>query len=137
MVAGLVGGYRYFQTHSWSDAEIFFLGFGTFMFGIVLPLLAIKKIESQLKEWEKNTQKMISEWVASWVAAQQHADEEYYKDPLFWLNFFLIGVESMQGQFKNPYFHFISEMAPMIRQSLETQKQFSKKKSKAHPKASA
>ncbi|MBK9294156.1 MAG: hypothetical protein IPM57_06875 [Oligoflexia bacterium] len=131
MIVGLVAGYRYLQTHSVSELEIFAICLGTFLFGIALPFMLIKKIENQLKEWERNTQKMISEWVASWVVAQRNSDDEYYKDPLFWLNFFLIGIEGMHGQFKNPYFHFVCELSPLIRQSLEAQKNLSKKKTKA------
>ncbi len=117
---GIVAGVRYFRDHQWSDGEMMTVGIGILIFGIILPIYLIKKLEVAAKAWEAKIKKTISQWVAAWVGAQSahEGEEEFYKDPAFWINLTMTTMESLKEDVNHPLFQFVADLAPFIRQSL-------------------
>lgn len=130
---GAVAAYKFYKTNDVPAEIMVGLGLALTVFGIVLPLYYLRKIEATLREWEAKTQKVISQWIATWVEAQEFysSTEEFIYNPNFWINLALMTMESMEWDFKNPMLQFIAEMAPMIRKSLNEGRGPGKKKTKS------
>jgi hypothetical protein len=117
VLTGAVFLARSLKSQAWAHSELFFVGLGVLIFGFLAPYFLFKRVEKKIKEWEAVTQKLVAQWVAAWTEEHGKGSNEFE----FWLNLALVSLESMKGQFKNPYFHFVSQMAPYIRQAMEQQ----------------
>ena len=121
MALGLVAAVRYFKESQLRDGEMAFVGLAILIFGILLPMFIIKKIEDMYKEWELLTKKLISEWLAAWVEIQtnRNPDAPLFKDFSFWLSMAIVGMNAAQNEIKNPYFKFFAQLAGLIQEALK------------------
>ncbi len=132
LFTGIVAAFYFFKTGMVQPEAMMFIGLGVLIFGIGLPLFFIKRMENSVRDLQTKTQQTVSRWVALWIESQKidGKDENTISDPTFWVNLVLMGVETMEFEFKNPIFQYIADMAPMIRQALKEHKRSGKKKTR-------
>jgi hypothetical protein len=121
IMLGIVAFVRFVREGQARDAEMLFVGFGVLIFGVILPLILIRKISVSVKAWEIDAKKIVSEWLDLWAEARvKHpSNEGMLSDVGLWLNVALVGIESLKGRISNPYFEFVTEIAGLVRTSLK------------------
>lgn len=121
IMLGVVAAVRFIRDEQLRNAEMMFVGLGVLVFGIILPLVLIRKIDHTVKAWEIDAKNLVAEWLTVWAEAKDkhRADDSILTDVALWVNVTLVGLQSLKGKISNPYFQFFTEVAGLVRESLK------------------
>ncbi len=93
--------------------------FATAVFGIILPTLVFRQLAVSLQNLRMDAEKKFISWMNWWtknyLAEHAKSTEPFYQKPHFWMNIFLMFVESMAPQSRNPFVGYLGELAPVLR----------------------
>lgn len=107
---------------SLSVENYIFLALATLIMGFVLPFFVFRQLAITLQnlrtEAEKNFVTWMNWWTKNYVLESTKSSEPFYQKPHFWMNIFLMFVESMAPQSRHPFVGYLGELAPVLRSEL-------------------
>ena len=94
----------------------------TLIFGVALPVTIFYRLSVSIAKLRIEAEKKFAKWMSWWLKTygKEKFDPQnpFYQKPHFWMNVFLMFVETMAPQSRNPMVGFFGEMAPLLRAEL-------------------
>ncbi len=107
--------------------KLVFIGFFMAVFGVGLPMFLFYQLNLTLRDLRRKAEKQFTNWLNWWMKnyAVQKADGKgpFYTRPDFWLNVVLFTLESYGTQAGNPFISYLGELAPIVRQEINKEKE--------------
>ncbi len=98
------------------------IAFLTLVFGVGLPAVIFYKLSLTVNKLRVEAEKKFVKWMNWWIKTygkeKFDAKNPFYQKPHFWMSMFLMFVETMAPQSKNPMVGFLGELAPILRAEL-------------------
>lgn len=105
-----------------SVAQLLLIAFLTLIFGVVAPILVFYRLSIVLAKLRAEAEKKFVKWMNWWIKTygKEKFDPKnpFYQKPQFWVNVFLVFIETMAPQSRNPMVGFFGELAPVLRAEL-------------------
>lgn len=103
--------------------QLAWLGFFTFIFGILLPILAFKRLNFEVVNTRHKIEERASHWIAQWFETHAKYGDKPMQDPTFWAKIILLSIETFAPHSRHPFMHFLGEFAPTLRREIETERE--------------
>jgi hypothetical protein len=108
--------------------QLMILGFSILIFGILLPIVLFKRLQTEITVARHKVEEKVSHWIAGWFESHSQHEESPFQDPVFWIKVVLLSAETFAPQSSHPFMQFIGEFAPTLRKEIEKER---KQKEKA------
>lgn|GEM_PF-4036977 len=94
----------------------------TLVFGVALPTFIFHHLSLTVAKLRVDAEKKFVKWMNWWLKTygkeKFNAKNPFYQKPHFWMNMFLMFIETMAPQSRNPMVGFFGELAPVLRAEL-------------------
>ncbi len=92
------------------------------IFGVIVPILIIKKIKGQIESLHKEMETQVQKWVQTWIHELKSHGANAYQNPDFWLKIGLLVVEQTAIYTSHPAVYIAAELSRIIRLELDKAK---------------
>ena len=119
MAWGLVAFRDYFWNRDPASLPLVYVGFGTLIFGLILPSYLLSRIHRQMMAMRQDAELMVARWVSGWLENYRQLNgETAFQSPEFWVNTSLLFLEVFGEKSKHPSGALLAEFAPIIRHEI-------------------
>lgn len=103
--------------------QLAWLGFFTFVFGVLLPVFAFKRLNTEVVNTRHKLEERASHWIAQWFEMHAKHGDKPMQDPTFWAKIILLSIETFAPHSRHPMMHFLGEFAPTLRKEIESERE--------------
>jgi hypothetical protein len=125
---GAIAAYHFLKNNEVSALLLALLGVAVLFVGIILPIYFLRQLSSAINEMRLKMEQIAAQWIAGWLKEFENANDEPYRDPLFWMNIILLNVEIFGEFIDHPFSKTLADFAPILK--TEIQRSQSGKKAK-------
>lgn len=115
---GVVAAYHFFKNNEVSALLLAIVGVVAFIVGILLPIYLLGKLTASINEMRLKTEHLVAQWIAGWIKELENAEEEPYRDPLFWMNIVLLNIEIFAEYFDHPVSKILGDFTPILKNEI-------------------
>jgi hypothetical protein len=125
---GAIAGYHFFKNNEVSALLLAIVGVAAFIIGILLPIYLLGKLTASINEMRLKTEHLVAQWIAGWLKEFENAEDEPYRDPLFWMNIVLLNIEIFAEYFDHPVSKILGDFTPILKSEIRKSQSVKKPK---------